>query len=360
MYKMKVALIEFSDSHDECLLTQLQALQTRNVEIILVIQAKVLERNPHFKSFVSQVIFWKKEKKAFAQWKQMRQFTKNLVRLSIQKVILNTAQGSEVRNLSWCLPKSIEAIGIIHTLRKFEGSFTQKVIHKKFKKYFVLSDDLLKKANVPKGIQVESFYPLAYPSWEGSTIQKDVNEYWVVLTGGVENRRKDLASMVSFLAQVPSNIRFIFLGKTDIQKEENSLFLKEIETYIASKQVIIFDSFVSPEVFEEYIKKADFLLPLIHPNTKSAEEYIHYQISGAFTLSFSYKIPLLIHEDYSNEEDLKTASFLYRLDTFGECLEIAIQQRDAKIEEIKYQEKWNISHQIEKYGDFVFKMMKKD
>ena len=59
----------------------------------------------------------------------------------------------------------VEFIGIIHTIRKFQGSFTQKLIHRKNRKYLLLSDFLLDKITTPKKLKVESFYPLDYPKF---------------------------------------------------------------------------------------------------------------------------------------------------------------------------------------------------
>jgi len=91
----------------------------------------------------------------------------------ISKVILNTAQGAHIRNLCLTSSGAVEFIGIIHTLKKFQGSYTQKVINRKIKKYFVLNDYFLEKIDPPKEIRVSSFYPLRFPYFDTKLHKRD-------------------------------------------------------------------------------------------------------------------------------------------------------------------------------------------
>jgi hypothetical protein len=101
-----------------------------------------------------------------------------------------------------------------------------------------------------------------------------------------------------------------------------------------------------------YIQNSDFLCPIIHPNTPSAEEYISNQISGMFNLAYSYQIPLLIHSTYNSIEDLQKSSFFYEISTFGNAVENAITHRAEKIAEIDHVLKWKENNQEEKFLKF--------
>lgn len=349
---LRIALVEIGGSHDECLYTQFLALASIEAEITFVTTKDVYERNAHLHPFIHHVYFIKTTGKAYADFKRMKELVRYFKHQKIQKVVFNTAQGGHVRNIAFLLPKHIQAFGIIHTVRKFQGSFTQKIIHRAIKKYLVLSDDLLKRIETPVGISIGSFYPIDFPQFEQS-IEKHKDAVWITITGGVENRRKDLSGFIQLVEQTPENVQFIFLGKTDPQREDVIELFKQLDERNLRNRIHIFEGFIDHPTFDAYLKQSDFLLPLIHPDTPSAEQYVVNQISGAFTLAYSYRIPLLMHEAYQQEEDLKLAAFFYTPTSFKKAFEKAIHEKTAKSEQIKQQAKWQSEAQQDIYLRFL-------
>lgn len=352
MKQQRVALVEFAGSHDECLLTQMEALHAVGVEMVLVTNQRLLDRNPAWKEYFKTVYFVEPTGKAIGDWRLMRQLVQFLKEQQVTKVVFNTAQGGHIRNLALLLPKQIQCYGIIHTIRKFQGSFTQKIIHRAIKKYVVLSDDLLERIVPPKGINVGSFYPISFPQ-STSTSEKPEGQIWITITGGVENRRKDLHSVIDFIRNTPEHIQFIFLGKTDLQHPDAQAFLATIVSEGLSERIRYYTEFVDQTTFDGVLKQTDFLLPLIHPHTPSADQYINNQISGSFTIAFGYHIPLLIHEAYQTEEDLRVSAHFYQLNTFSEQLTAAITDHTALVRRIAQEEKWTKSYQYANYVSFL-------
>ena len=352
MEKTKVALVELGGSHDECLLTQLEALETAGAEILLVTNRHLYDRNPHLHRFCSDVYFIEPEGKAIADVRLMMQLVRYLKTAEITKVVFNTAQGGHVRNLALLMPRSIRCYGIIHTIRKFQGSLTQRIIDLALKHYVVLSDDLLQRVKPPKGISVRSFYPVSFPASQ-QTIDKPTGEAWITITGGVENRRKDLTAVLEFIRTTPAHIRFVFLGKTDPSHPDAQAFLTTIQEQDLGKRITYFTDFVDHDLFDATLRQTDLLLPLIHPGTPSADQYINNQISGAFTLAFGYHIPLLIHQHYQTEEDLKLSAHFYSLETFADELEEALGERSTLSEAIAQVEKWQKPFQYRNYLAFL-------
>lgn len=350
--QVKIALVEFGGSHDECLLSQMLALKSAKATIYWVTTPGMYQRCTYLHHLIDDVYFVELEQKAWGDFQKMKSLVDYLKKEDVTQVVFNTAQGGNVRNLAFLLPKSISAYGIIHTLRKFNGSFTQRLINRKIKKYFVLSDDLLKRTQIPTGLEVKSFYPLDFPHFT-TDLMKNPEETWITLTGGVETRRKDLSSMLDIILRTPANTRYIFLGKTDLNDPGTLHFLEQIKINQFEKRIIWFDSFVNQELFDAYLQKSDFLLPLIHPDTPSAEQYISNQISGAFLLSFAYHIPMLIHHAYESELDLKKSSLFYELDSFSTCLVHAIEQRSKLVNAIANEEKWKAGYQYRNYLRFI-------
>lgn len=350
---LKIALAEIGGSHDECLLSQMKSLKARGAHLTLVCTQELKDRNPYFDRYIDEYFIVSFPKTARGDFNLMRKINRYFAEHNIQKVILNTAQGGHIRNLCLTSQRQTEFVGIIHTVRKFQGSFTQKIIHRKIKKYLVLSDFLLEKIVPPRGIRVESFYPLEYPQF-GTVIDKPEDETWITIAGGVENRRKDLEGCREMIRRIGDRrVKFIFLGKSDDSKPEVADFKASLEKGNLLQHAVFFDHFLSPELFDAYIRQTDFLCPLIHPGTQSAEQYISNQISGAFNLAYGYRIPLLTHVHYTYIEDLQLASFFYTPDRFSDALSDGEKNREQKVREISSVGKWNPEYQLEKFAEFV-------
>lgn len=349
-----VALIEIGGSHDECILSQLYALKSVPCRITLVTTHEVIERNSLFYSLVDAVHLIEFPKKAIGDFLLMYRLNKYFHLNGIQKVIINTAQGGHIRNLCFTSFRSIEFIGIIHTLNKFKGSFTQKQINRKIKKYFVLNDYFLDKIIPPTGITVKSFYPLRFPSFE-DTVKKNEDEIWITIIGGLENRRKDLIGSIPLMKELEhKNVRFIFLGKSDPNKAEVDVFLETIEAVGLNEKVKTFHAFVPEIEFDAYLKQTDLIWPMVNPDTPSSVEYFKNQISGAMNVSFGYKIPMLVHEKYFSEwSDLQYA-FAYNLTNFKSSFEFAIENLNSKVQALKQAEKFDPEYQEGRYVEFIF------
>ena len=352
MSKETIALIELGGSHDECLLSQVLALKSVDVNILLVLDTKTANRNTYLISKVNETLVFEHPKNAIKSFLALNKLAKTLKNKGVTKMVFNTAQGGHVRNLTFLLSKKITCYGIIHTIKKFEGSFTQNFIFRRVKRFLVLSDDLLKKAKTVRGIHVESFYPLDFQLVDRK-IQKTKDEVWITIPGEFETRRKDIGALLSMIEQSPENARFILLGKAKKEHDEVRLFFEQLETSGQSHKLISFDHFVEETLFLDYVQQSDFLLPLIHPATQSAEEYIHRQISGAFSLAYSFAIPLLIHKSFADVLDFQYSAAFYEPQSFETDLAQAIQQQGIISKRIQSVVKWQAANRHEKYVRFL-------
>ena len=346
MKKPPIALIEIGGSHDECLLTQMHALKKRGNEILLITTQEVVDRNPSFENYVQEFFVVKPAKESVNKiWTKLKSS-------KVQLAVLNTAQGKSIRNL--CLKAlfhPIEFVGIVHTTRMFTESFTQKIIHRKIKKYLLPSAFLASKVDPPKGIQIDYFYPLRF----ATTVHKiEKRTKMVAIIGGVEERRKDLKGFIQMLDETQvENVRFVFLGKSDPEKLEVRSFLNALEDKGLSDKVITFDTFVSQEVFDKMLQNVDLILPLVHPDTPSADQYFRNQISGAMTVSFGYKIPLLLHRAYRHIEEMQPASLYYELPSFAKDFSTAIHGATNKAKEMAENIAFLNATQEKRYADFL-------
>jgi hypothetical protein len=350
----KVAILEIGGSHDECLLSQFSALKAAGVETYFISSYDLWHRNSQLRGVVDHFIPFEMEKKNLNDFLKIQKLNRFFVSENITVVIFNTAQGAHVRNFCLTASKKVEFVGIIHTINKFKKSFTQKIIHRKIKKYFVLNDYLLSQITPPSGIQVQSFYPLRFPKFDKEVFKSD-DALWIVVIGGVEFRRKDLLGSLDLMDKInEENIRYVFLGKSDPEHPDVISFKTSLQNYAFKSQVILFDAFIDEETYDAYLKKADFIWPMVHPGTPSAAEYFKNQISGAMNISFGYKIPMLVHEDYVNKWDDLHYAFSYRQENFYTDFQVAKTQLKKMTVKMIYEEKFSILFQEKNYINFLF------
>ena len=350
--KESIALVEFAGSHDECLYSQLYALSNLGKRVILICNPEIRERNPHFENFVEEFISVSFSKSKFKNNRILRGLLKRLNQENVSKVVLNTAQGGRVRNLClMSLFSRIEFIGIIHTTRKFKGSFTQKIINWKVKKYLLLSNHLTSTVVPPKGITIDYFYPIRYQGQIKSTPSNSTLE--ITIIGGVENRRKDLSGFIKIASKLERDVNFTFLGKSDPAHVDVQEFQEALAKNKLTACVKTFDHFVSQAEFNTQLLKTDAILPLVHPNTQSADQYFKNQISGAMSVAFGYKIPMLIHEYYSQIEEMKGMSVYYNPSNFGHRLSQK-KQFETTRKNMEKNPLIDVDVQEERYLNFIF------
>jgi hypothetical protein len=348
-----IALLEIGGSHDECLLSQMHAIKSTGRKILLITFTEILERNPEFNNYIDDTLFVDMSGSKRERAKEVSRIWKKIKASKCEKVVLNTAEGNLIRFL--CLKalfSKIEFIGIVHSTRKFERSFTQSIINKKVKKYFLLSENLLSSISPPAKIKVDYFYPLRFPKID---VVLEKKQKTIVIIGGVERRRKDMDGFVEIAQQVErDDVQFIFLGKSDPTLEDVKDFQAAVTDKGLKDKVKTYDHFVSQSDFIAQIQNADLILPIVHPNTRSAEEYFKSRISGAMSVSFGYKIPMMLHQGYAEIEEMKVASFYYNMENFGKKLDQALDNIETKRAEMLAHPNYRVEFQEEKYLDFLF------
>ena len=346
-----VAVIEVDGSHDECLLTQLFALKQAKKSILLICTQTLKDRNTQFESLVDEFSIIDSSLKHKTVVKHICNTLKSK---KVELAIFNTAQGAKVRDV--CLKmlfSKIKFFGIIHTTRKFEGSRTQRLINFKIKNYFLLSEFLFNKVTPPNGIHLAYFYPIRFPEFNTNKIKNDT--LTVSIIGGVEKRRKDLEGFVKMVENTSSmNVKYIFIGKSDSKNEDVIALKTALTQKNLLKNVQLFDNFISQEEFDVYLQQTDLILPIVHPNTPSADQYFKNQISGAVNVGFGYKIPLLIHEGYDNVTELKERALFYNLDNFKAVLEDAKEKVSMIQQHMENDIELKNETQEKRYLNFLF------
>jgi hypothetical protein len=301
--KTKVAIIELSHSHDECIYSQIQFLLSDGGYDVTVICNEIIYNRLEANLSDVEVKLMEIRRGINLPFDiiRLRSF---LVKKKFDKVIFNTATGNIVKLLMLLpFPNSIEFLGVVHNIGKLTGSTNQDIISRKVKKYYVLSEYL--KDNAPSKYNIEYFYPMFFPGTDNLEIEKSNNETWICIPGQIERRRRDYDGLFQQLSRhkLKENIKFILLGSGDTTYIKNN-----IERLGLNKQFVWWDSYVGTPIFENYIEKSDYILPLIHPNHESFTLYQN-QISGTFNLAYGYGKPMLMEESLQGISDFDGSVF---------------------------------------------------
>lgn len=349
---MKVAIVELSESHEECIYTQVSFLKKENYNVSLIVHPKIEKQIVAYKNLIDHVGIYDFDKeKGINKIKLEYKLAQKLA--TYDKVIFNTASSSKsVRNISLILTFfKVECLGIIHNVNKLNNSFTQKLISKKIKKYFVLSDFLKEKAVLKdKKITLESFYPIFFPQFKKEHFKKN-NEIWICIPGRVYYSRRDYSWLLNRIKDVKLNekIKFLILG--NINTRDGIEFKKQVEKNKLSNSFVFFDSFISNTDYYNYINNSDCILPLLQNEETS---YLKDKITGTFNLAYAFKKVLLCDSFYNEIPDLKENAIFYNRNSFINVLNNLEEEKAHLV--YKYQNlKWNYNFQAKKYISFLLK-----
>jgi len=352
----KAAIIELGTSHEECFYSQILFLRKGGWEVDLLTSSILRDRTRHLPV---NKIFFDFGKGIYHDIVNLMRIRKFIIKKKITKVILNSAHGILVRNfLLFPFPKEIEFIGVIHDAGKILNSSNQKFINKKVQKYFVLSDYVLDYIHSLKlkEQRFESFYPIFQPDYFSNKIIKPENEFWICVPGRVEQKRRDYNTLLKNLNEIKlsNNIKIILLGRIDnkIKPELRST----LEKLNLNNQFILFEKFISNEIFYKYLQMSDLVLTLIHPTDIWFEKYSKTQISGSYNMALTYKIPMLCEKSFSDYEDFKDTSFFYEKENLIDKINELSADREYFLSEknkMYKQAKWNFDYQSKKYIDFI-------
>lgn len=345
---MKVALVEISASHEECLYSQVQFLKGAVTKLHVYVNPAISKHLDAYPLNTNQVFEISPVKGFFTRWTYAFKLAKSLKAYNI--VVFNTASSSKViRNLVLILNfYKVKCVGILHDTKKLHASFTQSLISTKIKKYLVLSDHLEEKAKKESKVSLSSFYPIFFPEYE-LNISKPKDEIWVVIPGSVDFKRRDYGRLLIALNKKSQlgNVKFIILGKLNATFHDGEQLLNEISKQDLAENFVTFDDFIPNAVFHQYMKLADYVLPLLALN----EAYLISKISGSFNMAIAYKKPILLHTFFTELPDMSSGAIFY---DEGSLLPLlgnlnALHTTDSFFKD----EKWSHDFQRNKYLNFV-------
>ncbi|MEM8506431.1 MAG: hypothetical protein AAF717_01325 [Bacteroidota bacterium] len=345
---MKIALVELSESHEECIYSQVQFL-SGSASVDLYLHPNHRTQVAPYRRYCKEIFFipirlglLKKIVLAFSLARTLSRYN---------KVIFNTASSSKLlRNTVLFLRFfSTECIGVLHNTRKLEASFTQRIISTKIKKYLVLNDHLLRIVPRNPKVRLSSFYPIYFPPFS-DPLDKPENEIWLVVPGSIDFERRDYTRLTTALKEIPrdKNLKVVILGRLNTASKDGEILFRSISEKSIHDYFITFSDFVPNEVFHSYIKHADFILPLL----TLSKSYLTYKISGSFNLAFAYKKPLLCHNFFEAIPDIFENAVFYDPSSLSEVLH-SLNTSYTYPKTLYTGPKWDFAFQRERYLNFI-------
>lgn len=351
----KVALVEFNSYHDECLYSQIKFLKDSGYEVTLIISQQIFERAHEYLQLVDNTIVYSKnsQKRFLNRIAFIVRLYRHVGKKRIPTIVFNTASSRlEVILLSHLLRRKARLFGILHNLKKVNHSFSQKLINKAIKNFFVLNDFLLDSVPLKdNSIKIKSFYPIFFPEYESSLPPKPKDEIWISIPGKLDFGRRDYYLVAEALEKMPAkdNLKILILGSTYSSDPKNKEFLEYLEAHNLLNYFITFENFLENDVFHGYLKNSDYILI---PLGSVGDNYAKYKIMGSYNLAFGYGKNLISPKGLGHIQDMASHSQFYE-DIHG-LSEIFEKISLGKIDKKAYvSEKWTFKEQESRYINFL-------
>ncbi len=363
--KEKIILLEHSKGHQDSLYAQLLFLIESGYKPVLWINESSAFKEDIVKGDYD-IIKYKfatgKERRVFA--KELKKFTR---KNNVTNIVFNTAQGVRARNIAMrFLFSEINVFGILHEAEKLSSRFTQWTLSLIIKKYFVLNDyieDYCRSLNV-KNIEVKSLYPFFIPYDNIPVINKNENSLLICIPGEVSVDRRNYRFLIESIKQNKKKLhpflKLVFLGCP--VNEKGMDVLEMIKENNLDDIIITYDSYIAEAEYLRIINESDVILPLIDPDVKCFKECSSNKISGAYSLAFSFRKPLLTHVSMKHIEDFRNLSVFYDHNNFIEVLNFLAADKSVlkeKSEKYKEIEKFSFEYQRKNYIRFISKNIAK-
>ena len=335
---MKILIVELSTSHTEIIEPTVKALKPWTVD--LAIHENSLSK---VKNLEHQIKIFK-----LPNTSEVSEAQAIIKKNNYDIIIFNSAQGKNARSLVFkTLFVKSQFVGFHHNPEKLVSSFTQSLIKLKIKKYILLAqfnkDYLVRNGVDSKSLHV--FYPvLDQPRAEQNAYQQRI----IAIPGVLEQGRRDYFGLIKTVLKNSNefkNMKFELLGNS--LTHDGPEIKKQIMQANLSDRFQLYDGYVEQTTLDHCLKHCDYVMSLMHPGTQYFEKYLHTKISGAYSLAFSFRKPLLLHDLFSKIPDFKENCLFYNLDDLSQQI-----QKNISLN-AKFYDQFDIESQGKKLKEFL-------
>ena len=358
---MNVLVVEFETSHGELLHSHLLILSRAQQRVYLAVNKEVKQQIPT--ELIISPFTFSNPRTVLSRFRVIMLLLEFIKHREIEKVVINTAHGSMVRDFVWVcrlLCPKVEIIGVAHYVRKFQNSISQRLINLFIRKYFLLNDLMFQSPYLPsaKGIKFTTFYPIFFPVSLEKEIPRD-RELNITIAGNIIKSRRDYVGLVDEMKSnrelLHANMRFVFLG--DSLNYDGAEIAGKLKKLDIQSKMEFFEGFIGEVTYHHWMQKTDVLLLLINPDEgPEAGEYLDHKISGTFNLSFGFKKPMVMAKAFEKFADFRETAFFYHP---GELikklndLSMNLPLIQEKTDRLKMWPKFSFEYQQANYMKFI-------
>jgi hypothetical protein len=309
----RVALVELSDHHGECIYPQLRFLASAGIPVHLVCSRTVASRLRAADEAASVTAF-RFGRGAVQDLSETLRVRQHIRSLGVNTVVLNTARGSRVRNLLALTWPGVRFVGLAHIASKLKGGSTQWVIGHRTHTFLVLNDYIVPHVRPLTRSRVAGIYLIYFPPYQKLPVHKPDGEFWVCIPGQVEFKKRDYAALFDRISErAPHrNVRFVLPGSGPPEARDGRRLREILDARGLTARFRLWNEFVDHDTFFSVLAASDLVMPLIHPRKAGYEEYLKYKISGAFNLAFGLGLPMFCEESFAGLDDFDAGSLFYR------------------------------------------------
>jgi hypothetical protein len=346
----RVALLEFG-GHTEIQYSQLRFLKESGCEVLLCGgEASVEFMSRHAGD--SPLYPIPRGYGLAAKLRIVRELHRRLRDEDTDTVVISSYNGEMVKLFMLLKPRDLRVFGIVHGTEKLNSSAWVRMLTKRVRGYFVLNDHLLQYC-LPRMGTVRPLYTIFYPPYPRRDIAKEDGALHVCVPGQLEYKRRNYLSLLEELSDdLHPGIRFVLLGSSRHASGDGADFIRRIPAEHRYR-FVLFESFVEEELFHSHVAASDLIMPLLGGRTR----YHNEAISGTFNLSFGYRIPMLVEDEFMAIDDLKTNALSYAPGTLVDTLNALCDDRAPIAGKTKVMEdnpKFSFEYQRSAYIDAIF------
>lgn len=233
---------------------------------------------------------------------------------AITHVLYNTAYGPLPLRLAWRL-RGLHQSGLVHDtekLHRFSAMGWGTVFP--LRHFWVLRGKLWE--GLPRWWRKKS-RPLRLAALPRSLtlppVEKPPDQLWIAIPGRIERKRRAYDDLIDALHKrpPPCHWRFLLLGPAEAPHSDWPALQARLQSYGLQDYFLAFPHGLDFPTYHSYLQHSDAIVPLIHPSLPYWEKYRCYQITGAFSMAFTHRKPLLLHRAFLEEPEFQDTAWGY-------------------------------------------------
>lgn len=305
----KAAFVELYDWHTECIYSHLAYLKASGYHVEFICNDRQRERVGLISELADRTMFVDA-----GDIREVLRCRDYVMGGGFDKVILGTVYNDKAIKafVSGQMHKKTSLFGVMHDLRHLRPSqrLMGRAVPGNIRNFFVLGRYIAD--NFPARRGNCCYIPLMFqPDYPEEKVEKDKGEIWIVVPGMVTQGRRDYRALLPADGRTyDKKVKIILLGyggTADAVKLRQELKMRGVED-----NIVFFDNYVDEPEFYSWIRKADYIMPLLHEECTRFDRYLKKKITGNLNIALNFRKPMLCDEAFSTVADYVPHSIFYK------------------------------------------------